>query len=82
MSSFKIQAITVIPAVVIFLLAIYLAMLSFITNDPSMRQQLVFVALALLPGGVTMAVCWIFYWAMQKTPLMKKQNLTQKSKSH
>lgn len=69
--SFKAEAITIIPAFLVFLLAIYLAIFSFITVDPSQKQQCTSLAVALFYGGVFMAICWTIIWAMQKTPIMR-----------
>jgi len=68
--SFKAQAITIIPAFTVFLIAIYLAMLSFITSDIALKQQTLFLAVAMFFGGLAMAICWAFYWAVAKTRLM------------
>ncbi len=64
--SFKAQAITITPAFVVFLLAIYLAILSFIIGDPVQKQQAVLLAVALFYGGIAMAIIWVFYWTSQK----------------
>ena len=64
--SFKAQAITITPAFVVFLLAIYLAIFSFITGDPVQKQQAVMLAVTLFYGGIAMAIIWVVYWTSQK----------------
>jgi hypothetical protein len=64
--SFKAQAITITPAFVVFLIAIYLAILSFIIGDPMQKQQAVLLAVTLFYGGIAMAIVWVFYWTSQK----------------
>jgi uncharacterized membrane protein len=67
--SLKIEAITMIPSLILLLTAIYLSMFSLITIDPSLKKLSVFFALCLFFGGVAMAICWILYWAVyEKLP--------------
>jgi hypothetical protein len=66
MSSFKVEAITMIPALVLFVIAIYLSFYSFVLNDLYLKVLLVVLATCLFFGGVVMVVCWVFYWAIYR----------------
>jgi len=78
--SFKAQAITIIPALLVFVLAIYLAIFSSIITDPALKQQSLILASALFFCGLVMAVCWAFYWAIAKTHVIPTQFLKNGSK--
>jgi membrane protease YdiL (CAAX protease family) len=64
--AFRTETITVLPAVILFTLASYLAFLTTQFSDVSMKKALITVALCLFVGGLVMAVCWGYYWAIRK----------------
>jgi len=64
--SFKIQAATLIPALISIMVAIYLSMIALFTDDPVLKQLLVSIAVGLFFGAVTMGLCWMAYWAIRK----------------
>jgi hypothetical protein len=64
--SFKIEAITMIPSLILLIIAVYLSIFSFFTADPSLKRLSVLFALCFFHGGVAMAICWLFYWAIHK----------------
>jgi len=66
MSSFKIEAITMIPALFLFSIAIYLSFYSLVLNDIYLKVLLVVLATCLFFAGVVMVVCWVFYWAIYR----------------
>jgi len=66
MSSFKVEAITMIPALVLFSIAIYLSFYSFVLNDFYLKVLLMVLATCLFFGGVVMVICWVFYWAIYR----------------
>jgi len=61
--NFKIQAITILPVFVSLMAAIYLSIIALTTTDPVMKHLLLSISLGVFFGGVTMALCWILYWA-------------------
>jgi len=66
---FKMQAVTLIPAFASVMVAIYLSIISLTTTDPIMKRLLVSVAVGFFFGGVTVALCWMLYWAVyEKNP--------------
>jgi hypothetical protein len=64
--SFKIEAITMIPSLILAIIAIYLSFFSLITTDPYWKRLALMFAVSFFLGGVAMAICWILYWAVYK----------------
>jgi hypothetical protein len=64
--SFKIEAATMIPALFLAIVAIHLSFFSLITTDPNLKRISLLFAVSFFFGGVAMALCWIFYWAVYK----------------
>lgn len=64
--SFKIEAITLIPALIVIIISMYLSFLSLITIDQNMKKLLLLFALSFFFGGIAMAIGWIYYWAIYR----------------
>jgi membrane protease YdiL (CAAX protease family) len=64
--AFRTEAITVLPAIVLFLLSSYLAFFTSQVVDSSAQKALLTVALGLFLGGLVLAVCWGYYWGIRK----------------
>lgn len=62
----RIEEITVLPALILFMTSSYLALLTFQIVDPSVRKALVTIALGLFIGGLVLTVCWGYYWGIRK----------------
>jgi membrane protease YdiL (CAAX protease family) len=60
------EAITVLPALLLFMLSSYLAFLTFQVVDSSAQKALLTLALGLFLGGLVLAACWIYYWGINK----------------
>jgi len=60
---FKIQIVTLIPALASIFVAIYLSIIVLTTTDPVMKKLLLSVAVGVFFGGVAVAFCWMLYWA-------------------
>jgi len=58
---FGAEAITVLPALLLFMLSSYLAFLTFQVVDSSAQKTLLTLALGLFLGGLVLAACWIYY---------------------
>jgi uncharacterized membrane protein len=64
--AFRAEAITILPAIILFVLSSYLAFFSSQVDDPSVQKALLTVALGIFLGGVVLAICWGYYWAISK----------------
>lgn len=64
--SFKIESVTLIPALALVLIAIFLSFFSVITIDSLLKERLLWFALSCFIGGVMMVICWILYQATRK----------------
>jgi len=63
--AYRTEAITVLPAIILFALSSYLAFFSQMV-DSSAQKALLTIALGLFFGGLVLAVCWGYYWGIQK----------------
>lgn len=59
----KIQVVTLIPALFSIMISVYLSIIVITTTDPVMKKLLMVIAVAIFFGGVTVAICWMLYWA-------------------
>ena len=64
--TFRIQTLTVLPALFFFLVSSYLAFSTFQVVDPSARQELLAWASGLFVGGIALTLYWGYYWAISK----------------
>jgi len=64
--SFKIESVTLIPALALVLIAIFLSFFSVITFDSLLKERLLWFALSFFIGGVMMVICWMLYQAIHK----------------
>jgi len=64
--AFRTEAITVLPALILFVMSSYLAFLTSLVDDSSMQKALFTIALGLFLGGLVLAVCWGYYWGIRK----------------
>jgi len=64
--SFKIQAATLIPALISIMVAVYLSMIALFTDDPVLKKLLVSIAVGLFFGAVIMGLCWMAYWVIRR----------------
>jgi len=63
---FRAETITVLPALFLFMMASYLAFLTFQVVDSSAKKALVTRALGLFLGGLVLTACWFYYWGIRK----------------
>jgi len=63
---FRTETITVLPAIILFVLSSYLAFFTSQVVDSSVQKALLTVALGLFLGGLVLAVCWGYYWGIRK----------------
>jgi len=71
--SFKAQAVTIIPAVLLLIAAVNLALYTLMTNDPTTRRETALFALALFNGGLALALCWGLFWVIRQTSIMRTE---------
>ena len=64
--AFRTETITVLPAIILFVLSSYLAFFTSQVVDSSVQKALLTVALGLFLGGLVLAVCWGYYWGIRK----------------
>jgi len=63
---FRTETVTVLPAIILFVLSSYLAFFTSQVVDSSIQKALLTVALGLFLGGLVLAVCWGYYWGIYK----------------
>ena len=63
----RIQKVTLIPVLCLFVLSILFAFISFIVVDFSLKQGLLILTSSLFIGGLTLAVYWGYSWVWSKT---------------
>jgi len=64
--SFKIQAVTLLPALISIMVAVYLSIIALFTDDPTLKKLLVSIAVGLFFGAITMGLCWMAYWVIRR----------------
>lgn len=64
--AFRTEAVTVLPAIILFVMSSYLAFLTSQVVDSSAQKSLFTIALGLFLGGLVLAVCWGYYWGIYK----------------
>jgi len=64
--AFRTETITVLPAMILFLMASYFAFLTSQFVDSSMQKAWFTIALCLFLGGLVLTVCWGYYWGIYK----------------
>jgi hypothetical protein len=62
----RIQKVTLLPALCMFVLSILFAFISFIVVDFSLKQGLLILTSSLFIGGLTLAVYWGYSWVWSK----------------
>jgi len=63
----RIQKVTLIPVLCLFVLSILFAFISFIVVDFSLKQGLLILTSSLFIGGLTLTVYWGYSWVWSKT---------------
>jgi hypothetical protein len=64
--AFKTETVTVLPALILFIISSYLAFLTSLVADSSAQKALFNMALSLFIGGLILAVCWGCYWGIHR----------------
>lgn len=64
--TFKIEAVTVLPAVVLLVLSGYLSFIALRIADPRWTNALLIVGLGCFFGGIVFSLSWFYYWAIRK----------------
>ena len=61
--SVKAEALTLLPALLLFGIAAYLGFLSLkVLDDWGLKQQLSLYSLIIFHIGIVLAICWVIYW--------------------
>jgi len=71
--SFRAQAITIIPAILLLIAAVNLALLTFMTDNPTIRRESALFALALFNGGLALAFCWGLFWVIKQSSITRTE---------
>jgi len=65
--TFRTETLTLFPAMVLFIMASYLAFSTAWAVDASMKETLLIIASCFFLAGLIFTVCWAYYWAIHKT---------------
>jgi len=66
--SFKIEAVTVLPAMVLFVLSSYVTVVALQVADSSVKEGLLAMGLGFFFGGIVLAISWLNYWGSRTGP--------------
>ncbi len=75
------ETITVLPALFLFILSSYLMFFSQHFVDLSAKDSLLTASFFLFFGGLTLAVCWIYYWVVSKRLRDTKSSVISRQRS-
>jgi len=64
--TFKIEAVTVLPAIVLLVLSGYLSFIAVHVTDLPWRHTLLIVGLGCFFGGIVFSLVWFYFWAIRK----------------
>ncbi len=63
----KAETLTLVPALTMYLVAIYFAgLVLFISTDPEEQRFFSNLAIYIFFGGIALTICWITYWALHR----------------
>jgi len=62
----KPETITLLPALLLFVISSYMAFLTFQIVDSSAQRMLLTLALSLFFGGLVLVASWGYYWMIHK----------------
>jgi len=65
--TFRTETITILPAMILFMMASYLAFSTSWIVDSSTEQTLLIMASCLFLGALILTVCWAYFWGIHKT---------------
>ncbi|MGD8505698.1 MAG: hypothetical protein PVF15_03435 [Candidatus Bathyarchaeota archaeon] len=64
--SVKMEALTIVPSLILALFSIYLSFFSLVTSDPATKKLTIFLSLSLFLGAVVFGIFWFAYWISSK----------------
>ena len=71
--SVKVEAVTAVPAFIILILAINLALFSFATPDANQKQIFVVVASGMFIGGLVLALWWVILSVLLRVRITRRE---------